>query len=68
MKTITRASVLNFWNDELRSGRETYKDNSGEKDYTYMGEQAAVNFNVETEQGNSAIEQDIFQWALELNF
>jgi hypothetical protein len=68
MKSITRIAVLNFWTRELNSGRETYKDECGEKDYTLMGEHAAEHFSVESEQGNSEIEQDIFQWTTELIF
>jgi hypothetical protein len=67
-RTISRTSVMNFWTRELNSGRETYRDESGEKNYTQMGEDAAEHFGVLSIDGQSDIEKDIFDWATELVF
>lgn len=68
MLTLTRTSVMNFWTRQLNSGKETYKDECGEKQFTRMGEDAAQHFGIATDQGNSAVEQDIFDWATEMIF
>jgi hypothetical protein len=68
MKTITRTSVMNYWTRQLNAGKETYKDDCGEKDYTKMGEDAAEHFGVLSENGETEIEQEIFAWATEINF
>lgn len=68
MSTITRTSVMNYWTRELNSGRETYKDECGEKQYTKMGEDAAIHFGIASETAQSDIEKDIFEWATEMTF
>lgn len=59
---------MNYWTRQINSGAETYKDDVGEKDYTYMGEDAARHFGVESETGQTDIEKDIFEWATEMIF
>lgn len=59
---------MNYWTNELNSGRETYKTDNGEIDYTYMGEDAARYFGIDSENGQSEVEQDIFEWATEMTF
>lgn len=68
MRTITRTSVMNYWISQINSGRETYKTECGDNDYTYMGEDAARHFGISSENGQSEVEQDIFEWATELTF
>jgi hypothetical protein len=67
MKTITRESVMNYWVNQLNSQKETYKDDCNEWNTTYMGEQAAEHFGIMSEEGNSPLEQDIFDWAVEFS-
>jgi hypothetical protein len=67
-QAITRASVMNFWTRELNSGRRTYRDDSGEKEYTQMGEDAAAHFGILSEDGQSEIEMQMFDWAVEMIF
>lgn len=65
---ITRTSVMNYWTKEINSGRETYKDECSDKDYTKMGEDAARKFGVLSNNGQSDIELQIFEWATEMIF
>jgi hypothetical protein len=67
MKVITRESVMNYWVRQLNSQKETYKDECNEWNTTLMGEQAAEYFGVDSEMGNTPIEQDIFDWAVEFS-
>jgi hypothetical protein len=66
MTTITAASVTNFWIRDIRKNNADYMD-CGEFNTTMMGEMAADHFGVATEMGNSAIEQDIFDWAVDFS-
>lgn len=68
MEQITRTKVMNYWTRQINSGKETYKDECGEKQYTKMGEDAADHFGVMSDNGQSDIEKDIFDWATELIF
>lgn len=68
MATITRELVMNYWTSQVKAGKETYTDTAGEIDYTYMGEDAAWHFRVDTEDGQSEIEKNIFEWATEMIF
>ena len=68
MENITRTKVLNYWTRQINSGKETYKDECGEKDFTRMGEDAAEHFGVMSDNGQTDIEKDIFDWATELIF
>ena len=67
MKTITRASVMNFWVKAIAKDNEGYIDECNEFNTTYMGEMAAEHFGVMTEMGNSETESDIFDWAVEFS-
>lgn len=64
MKTITRASVFNFWLRDISKSPNIYID-CGEFNTTVMGEEAACHFDCDTEMGQSDIEQQIFDWAVE---
>ncbi len=64
MKTITRTSVFNFWNRDIAKYPKQYID-CGEFDTTMMGEEAAEHFECLTEDGQSEIEREIFDWAVE---
>jgi len=67
MRLITRESVMNYWVNQLNSQKETYKDDCNEWNTTYMGEVAAIHFNVASDDGNTEIERDIFDWAVEFS-
>jgi len=62
--TITSAAVSNFWTRTMLKNIDTWID-CGEFNTTAMGEDAAVKFGVASDMGNSAIEQDIFDWAVD---
>jgi hypothetical protein len=66
MKTITRASVMNFWVRDIRKNNADYID-CGEFNTTAMGEMAADHFDVMSDDGNTPIEQNIFDWAVEFS-
>lgn len=68
MKRITRTAVMNYWTRQINAGKETYKDECGEKDFTRMGEDAAQHFGVLSDNGDTDIEQDIFDWAQQVIF
>ncbi len=59
---------MNYWTSQINAGKETYKDDCGNIDYTYMGEDAARHFGIESDNGQSPVEVDIFEWATEMIF
>lgn len=63
-KIITRASVFNFWNRDIQKYPAQYID-CGEFITTTMGEEAAEHFGCMTDDGQSEIEREIFDWAVE---
>lgn len=65
MDKVTRIAVMNFWRDQITNKVDTYQDSSGEWEYTRMGEEAAAHFDVMSEDGQTEIEQKIFDWAIE---
>lgn len=65
MKTITRASVMNFWNRDIVKNNADYIDDCDEFNTTVMGEQAAEHFGVMSDNGDTDAEQQIFDWAVE---
>lgn len=67
MATITRTSVMNFWSRDIAKNNADYFDSANEFDTTVMGETAAEHFGVSSADGNTAIEQDIFDWAVEFS-
>jgi len=67
MKTITRESVMNFWNRDIAKNNADYIDDCNEFNTTIMGERAAEHFEVMSDNGNTAIEQEIFDWAVEFS-
>lgn len=64
MKTVSRESVYLFWQNDIAKNNADYLD-CGELNTTMMGEQAAEYFGVISETGETAIEQDIFDWAVD---
>ena len=66
-ESITRASVMNFWTRDISKNNADYIDDCNEFNTTVMGEQAAEHFGVMSENGNTAVEQDIFDWAVEFS-
>ncbi len=69
MENINRTIVLNYWTRQINAGKETYRDPlTNEKDFTKMGEDASSYFGVLSENGQTDIEQQIFEWATELIF
>lgn len=67
MKTITRASVMNFWVRALNKDSKGLIDDCREFNTTQMGEDAADHFDVMTDNGDSEIEREIFDWAVEFS-
>ncbi len=67
MKSITRASVMNFWVREINKDNEGYIDECREFNTTYMGEMAAEHFGVLSEMGDTEVESEIFDWAVEFS-
>lgn len=67
MATLTRASVMNFWSRDIAKNNADYIDDCNEFNTTVMGEHAAEHFGVMSEDGNTPVEQDIFDWAVEFS-
>lgn len=65
MEKVTRTAVMNFWKDQTINQKNSYQDSSGEWEYTRMGEEAAAHFGVMSDDGQTDIEQNIFDWATE---
>lgn len=65
--TLTRERVFEYWFDQEYGRRSPYIDECGEYNPTQMGEDAAVYFCVATDNGDSKIEQNIFDWAIEFS-
>lgn len=63
--TITRPSVMNFWLRNLNKNKEMYVDDAGELNITLLGEEAAEHFGVMSDNGQTEIEQQLFDWAVE---
>lgn len=62
---LTRQRVFEYWFDQENGRRSPYIDECGEYNSTAMGEDAATYFCVATDNGDTKIEQDIFDWAVE---
>lgn len=62
---LTRERVFEYWFDQEYGRRSPYVDECGEYNSTQMGEDAATYFCVATDNGDTEIEQLIFDWAVE---
>ncbi len=63
---ITKEKVCAYWRAEEMKDKNAYKDaNTDERNETEMGEDAQRHFGVETDNGQSEIEQSIFEWAVD---
>jgi hypothetical protein len=62
---LTKERVFEYWRDQEYGRRSPYIDDCNEYDTTAMGEDAATYFCVATDNGDSQIEQSIFDWAVD---
>jgi len=64
---LTKEKVFEHWKNAMNKyGNNVYIENgTDEYDHTYMGEDAAVHFKVSTDSGQSEIETNIFEWAVD---
>ncbi len=65
--SVTKERVFEYWAEQERGyNRSPYIPFlSSDRNLTDMGEDAATYFCVFTEEGDSPIEQDIFNWAVD---
>ncbi len=64
--TLTKKQVFAYWQNEERKNKNEYCEYPlTQRDTTLMGEDAQRHFGVATEGGNTPIEQDIFEWAVD---
>ena len=62
----TKYEVFSYWENEERKNKNEYTNiGSSERDETQMGEDAARNFGVDSDMGNTEIENLIFEWAVD---
>jgi hypothetical protein len=60
----TKNQCYQYWTQEMKVNPEMYMD-CGEINTTTLGENAAQHFDCMSDEGNSDIEQDIFDWAVD---
>jgi hypothetical protein len=65
MNHITKNAVMDYWQGQASIDPEKYLDSAGELNYTMMGEDAAEHFGVLSDDGDTDIEESIFEWATE---
>jgi hypothetical protein len=62
---VTQAAVFRYWSRQLSDDRNRWQDTVGEYSSTAMGEDAAVHFKCASEEGDTDLEKDIFDWAVD---
>lgn len=65
--TITKEEVFNYWAFQMDLDSQIWLDSAGELDITSMGENAAIHFECISEDGHTAIEKNIFDWAVDFD-
>lgn len=61
----TKANIIAYWRNEKIKNRKVYLDSVGEVYYTLMAEDAISKYNLDTPNGDSEIENLIFDWAVD---
>ena len=63
---VGKKQIFAYWQSQERKNKNEYCEyRLTERDTTLMGEEAQRHFGVATESGNTPIEQDIFEWAVD---
>lgn len=62
---LTKLDIFNYWKYELIKNKNMFLDDCNEYNLTEMGESAQEHFKVNTPNGDSDIESNIFDWAMD---
>ncbi len=62
---VTHNAVFRYWSRQLSDDKNRWQDTVGEYSTTAMGEEAAVHFKCASDQGDTDIEKEIFDWAVD---
>jgi hypothetical protein len=62
---VTHTAIFRYWSREISDDKNRWQDTVGEYSPTAMGEAAAVHFKCASEQGDTQLEKEIFDWAID---